>query len=268
MWDELVCPFDHARLDESPAELTCRDCGREYPIDNGTPIFSSADRPWNENDAPANERGEAPQIYGFRPRRPGRELQTILSRFVSLGPRSRILLVGPCANVDLRCLAGRQYVVDPIASRRGHTGRLGRDGLRWIAARGEALPFAGGSFDAVVLADMLQWTQTPQRVLGEASRILAADGVLWLSSQVATGQIRRPFRPHAVGAGRDVTRGKLLHDCRAAGLTPLWTPADDKTGLEARHILPFGRHEIFEGVFGLAPLKPATSLAMPVLAAA
>lgn len=33
----LVCPLDHAKVELSGETLTCIQCGREYPIEDGIP---------------------------------------------------------------------------------------------------------------------------------------------------------------------------------------------------------------------------------------
>lgn len=264
MWDELVCPFDRSALDPAPNRLSCTECGREFPIVNQLPVFAD-----NEHHlASAGRRDDSVWASRADGRRRALEIKTLLSRFVSLGPESRVLLVGPGAGVDLRYLHGRRYAVDPLAGSRLRPGRLGRNSPRWIAARGDALPFASGSCDAVLLADVLEWTDVPQRVLAEATRVLADDGALWLSSRVAVGNRPLPFGVPRTISPIEITRGRLLHDCRAAGLTPLWTPASNEHSTGDHEVLPFGRHARFEGIFGIKTTSLAACAALPFLAAA
>lgn len=67
-------------------------------------------------------------------------------------------------------------------------------------ARAEALPFADGTFDAVLCFEALEHVEDPQRVAAELARVTAQDGVLLLSTpdrdvyRDRMGQ-RNPFHP-------------------------------------------------------------------------
>lgn len=50
-----------------------------------------------------------------------------------------------------------------------------------VFADAASLPFANGTFDAVICLEVLEHVRNPQGVLDEISRVLRADGVAWLS---------------------------------------------------------------------------------------
>jgi SAM-dependent methyltransferase len=267
MWADLVCPFDRGALDQAPEWLSCRECGRGYPIVDGMPVFlPSADDPaWRAAQA-RRLANPAPPTDG---RRRGRELQSLVSQYVDLGPRSRVLQVGPGADVDLRYLHGRRYAIDPLAAARQGRGRREQGGLKWICGRGEELPFASGAFDAVVLADVLEWAETPWRVLTEAERVLDAGGVLWLSTRVRPDRRGSPRgRPSTASFPREFSRDALLRECRAAGLAPHWTPVSPAQATGAGHILRMASYERFEGLFRPALERAPACQVLPLLAAA
>jgi SAM-dependent methyltransferase len=49
-------------------------------------------------------------------------------------------------------------------------------GPGWVQARGEALPFASGSFDAIVCCLVIEHATDPDAVLAEVARVLGAGG--------------------------------------------------------------------------------------------
>ncbi len=70
--------------------------------------------------------------------------------------------------------------IDPagqaIAAARAHAKRFGRD-IRYDVGVGEALPYADGTFDAVVCVDVLEHVADLPRVLTETARVLRPGGL-------------------------------------------------------------------------------------------
>src|SRR5690606_28248431 len=113
----------------------------------------------------------------------GRELEARLSQFMHIGPRTRLLQVGIEGEAELHHFRmGKRFGVEPLAGAMNARGLLKWGALAWLAARGEELPFANGYFDAILLCDVLENAESPEQMLAEASRALAPDGVLWISS--------------------------------------------------------------------------------------
>ncbi|MBI3978495.1 MAG: methyltransferase domain-containing protein [Chloroflexi bacterium] len=60
--------------------------------------------------------------------------------------------------------------------------RRGRATSIFTAARADQLPFADRSFDTVVMCEVIEHVEDPTRVLAEVTRVLAANGILLLST--------------------------------------------------------------------------------------
>ncbi len=98
---------------------------------------------------------------------------------------------GPCRVLDVGCgagflsndmaLRGREVTgidiaADALAVARAHDGS-GRVG--YVEADALALPFDDGCFDAVCAMDLLEHVEDPERVIAEASRVLAPGGMFF-----------------------------------------------------------------------------------------
>jgi arsenite methyltransferase len=100
-------------------------------------------------------------------------------------PGARVLDIGCGTGDTVRYLRERRGLealgvdVDPAVV-------AGRPHL--ACASGEALPFADGSFDGVLLECSLSVTDDPDRVLAECRRVLAPEGWLLLSDVYARGE--------------------------------------------------------------------------------
>lgn len=95
-----------------------------------------------------------------------------------LPPGESLLEVGAGTGYWLRRLAYPKKVgVEPSEAMR----RLGKERVpeaEWVAAQGEALPFADGAFDVVLLFTVLEFVGEVERVLAEARRVLKPGGAL------------------------------------------------------------------------------------------
>ena len=89
-----------------------------------------------------------------------------------------LLEVGAGTGYWLRRLAYPKKVgVEPSEAMR----RLGKERVpeaEWVAAQGEALPFADGAFDVVLLFTVLEFVGEVERVLAEARGVLKPGGAL------------------------------------------------------------------------------------------
>jgi SAM-dependent methyltransferase len=72
--------------------------------------------------------------------------------------------------------AGRAVIGLDSSSAQLSNARAEGGGPEWIQARGEALPFADGTFDAIVCCLVIEHAADPDALLGEAARVLAAGG--------------------------------------------------------------------------------------------
>jgi SAM-dependent methyltransferase len=130
-------------------------------------------------------------------------------------------------------------------------------GGRALRALGEALPFAAGSLDAVLLECSLSVTSDPARVLEEARRVLRPRGRLLLTDVFAKGA---PFRGGG-GLGRVEPLDSILEGIRGAGFGILFQ--EDAS----RDLAAFLAQRILDGL-ACDPCLPAGARAGYVLLAA
>lgn len=231
MWDELVCPFDHGSFAAYGSWLSCRRCGRGVPIIEGIPQFLPVDDDphWRETQklrALALEGiPEATPARSGALRKAARQLERRLSDHLRLTPQSRVVQIGvPGEGLIHHLRGGVCYAVDPLAGEMAarETLRFGR--VRWIAGRGEELPFADRSVDLVLLAETLCHAEAPEQVLREAARCLKNDGVLVVTSAIdpsATMSFLHRLVSGLRRAARMVRRQRPLHSFTARSLVRL-----------------------------------------------
>lgn len=244
MWAELACPFDHGALEAGQDWLACHLCGRGYPIVDGVPTFlpTRESARWRQAQQTRLDRLAIATPEGSfemaarsrRLRRQSREIETVLSRFVALDAASRVLQIGVEGESEVQYFSrGSRYAVEPLAGFRWARGDEGN--IRWVAGRGEELPFPAGVFQAVLLAGVLDCVESPRQVLAEASRVLAPHGALWLSSPVVEDRSAAAHSLLPIDARfdsaeeipsdirlRNFTYEDLLRVCREAGFLPVW----------------------------------------------
>jgi SAM-dependent methyltransferase len=159
----------------------------------------------------AHEWGTAPDFVG--PRHELRE-SLLLELVVAARPGPRVLNVGAGQGSFSRLLTARGFAVtsaeaSPMAVdvlRRRTAGEV-------VEADAAALPFADGTFDAVVLGEVLEHLDDDVSALREARRVLCAGGVIvasvprnpaWFSSSDRwAGHVRRYAREALLAAFRD-----------------------------------------------------------------
>lgn len=102
-----------------------------------------------------------------------------------IGDDARVLEVGSGAHGLIFYFGTRKAIgVDPLAH---HYAALfpawQRNGVT-ISAFGEALPFAGGSFDVVLCDNVVDHAESPARIVAEIVRVLSPNGVLYFTVNV------------------------------------------------------------------------------------
>lgn len=158
--------------------------------------------------------GSAPEFVG--PRHELRE-RLLLDLFLAAGPGPEVLNGGAGQGTLSRRLAELGFQVTSTDVSPETVELLQRATGRAYKADLTSLPFEDESFDAAVLAEVLEHIEDDQLALSEVHRVLRPGGVLALSVPANP----RLFGPSDVWAGhvRRYTRPKLIEACTAAGLT-------------------------------------------------
>jgi SAM-dependent methyltransferase len=103
----------------------------------------------------------------------------------SIADDARVLEVGSGAHGHVFFLdLPRAVGVDPLAIEYARLFPEWQSRLPTIAARGEALPFAGASFDVVISDNVVDHARDPRRIVEEVARVLAPGGVLYFTVHV------------------------------------------------------------------------------------
>lgn len=154
----LVCPSCRVPLSSGEDALACRTCGTRYPVDGGIADFSGGRYydgfvPGQELSA-AHQEGLTRENEGAR----SRIVDFYLPLFERSVPGRRVLDCG-CGNgmsVDLLSAAGWEAWGNDLSALRKWQWRERERRDRLIVADGGRLPFASGSFDAVVSSGVLE----------------------------------------------------------------------------------------------------------------
>ncbi len=98
--------------------------------------------------------------------------------FLKPNRKIRILQIG-CGPEDIvtHLKIGKRYALDPLADFYKTFFKLDYGDLTFITGRGEDIPFKDGYFDIVIIANVLDHVENPQRVLLEIKRVLKKDGL-------------------------------------------------------------------------------------------
>ena len=159
----------------------------------------------------AHEWGTAPDFVG--PRHALRE-SLLLELFVAARPGPQVLNVGAGQGSFSQLLEARGFAVTSAEASPAAVDVLRlRTAGEVVEADAAALPFADGTFDAVILGEVLEHLDDDVAALREARRVLSAGGVIaasvprnpaWFSaSDRWAGHVRRYTREALLGAFRD-----------------------------------------------------------------
>jgi SAM-dependent methyltransferase len=179
-----ACPIDRALLTPSKSALACPECDMQFPIVRGVPVlindansvFCIADYTGDSGYQGAS--GYAGSLDSSGPlRRAYRRFAMALAEAplakVNLDPialirermpNARILIIGS----GERDRSDRVVVTDVAFARNVD-----------CICDGHDLPFADGSFDAVLAEAVLEHVCDPQRVAGEIARVLSSGGLVY-----------------------------------------------------------------------------------------
>ncbi len=98
--------------------------------------------------------------------------------FLNITKKTRILQIGSGPeDVIMHLKTGEKYAIDPLADFYKEKFKLDYKNLKFMQARGENLPFKDNFFDIVILANVLDHVESPEKVLSEIKRVLKDDGI-------------------------------------------------------------------------------------------
>lgn len=99
-------------------------------------------------------------------------------KVINLNENSKILQIG-CGPEDVinYFSKGKLYAIDPLADFYKKKFNLNYKNVNFVQARGEQIPFEDNFFDIVILANVLDHVEDPQKVLSEVKRILKKEGI-------------------------------------------------------------------------------------------
>ncbi len=181
----LICPLCHGTLEFAGASIRCTGCGNVYAVEGGIPLMIAG----ASNDGFGHDLYNA-QLRGnfFEKVFHTNRIQTLF-RLI----RSELRIEPGCRALDVGCntgpmliplrRAGYDVVGIDISTHDVHqAGRyLAGAGLAsgmLSVADGTRLPFRDHSFDFILLVDILEHTDAPEKITAEAMRLLAPGGMV------------------------------------------------------------------------------------------
>lgn len=111
--------------------------------------------------------------------------------YLELGESTRILEVGSGAAGSVTAIDyGRKFAVDPLElffREQKHFRQVRDPGVIYLSAKGEELPFEESEFELVIMDNVLDHCESPEKVFSEIVRVLAPGGVFFLRQNVYHG---------------------------------------------------------------------------------
>jgi SAM-dependent methyltransferase len=124
-----------------------------------------------------------------------RRVRDLLEAFQPISTDARVIEVGSGAHGLIFYFGAKNGVgVDPLAVSYGNLFPRWQSVAPTVAAVGESLPFADGSFDVVICDNVVDHAESPAKIVAELARILAPGGLLYFTVNIH-------HRVYAIAAG-------------------------------------------------------------------
>jgi len=129
-------------------------------------------------------------------KRSSQRVRELLETFQPVNSDARVIEVGSGAHGLIFYFGSESGVgVDPLAVSYGNLFPRWQQCAKTVAACGESLPFADGSFDVVLCDNVVDHAESPKRIVAELTRVLAPGGLLYF-----TVNVHHPVYAIAAGA--------------------------------------------------------------------
>lgn len=180
----LICPACHGELTFGEQGISCLACGAQYGIDGSIPHMLTG----LSNDGFGHDLYHA-QLQGnffeqvFHSNRIA-TLVRLIADELSIPAQARALDIGCNTGPMVIPLRRQGYDVvgadispGDVRQAADYLSALALPADRLLVADGTCLPFRDGSFDLILLIDVLEHTDYPERIVAETRRLLAPGGV-------------------------------------------------------------------------------------------
>ncbi|MBI2630278.1 methyltransferase domain-containing protein [Candidatus Pacearchaeota archaeon] len=103
--------------------------------------------------------------------------------YIKITKKSRFLQIG-CGPADIiNCIkVGEKHSIDPLAGFYKQSFKMNYKLSHLVQGKGEELPYKDKYFDVVILANVLDHTHNPDKVLSEINRVLKDNGILYFEN--------------------------------------------------------------------------------------
>ena len=129
-------------------------------------------------------RGREDEIIGAM-KRSSQRVREVLETFQPITSDARVVEVGSGAHGLIFYFGSESGIgVDPLAVSYGNLFPRWQQYAQTVAACGESLPFADGSFDVVLCDNVVDHAESPKQIVNELTRVLAPGGLLYFTVNV------------------------------------------------------------------------------------
>lgn len=111
-------------------------------------------------------------------------LKEIWKSRIKINKNTKILQIGPGALDVIHYLAGKRYAIDPLADFVKEKFKLDYKDLKFMKGRGEEISFSDNFFDIVIITNVLDHVEDPEKVLKEIKRVLKDKGLLHFENNI------------------------------------------------------------------------------------